>query len=116
MCSVHTTILPEHTAAKINLDDAQEYYQLSRARVVVECAFGRIKGRWRSLLKRSNVCVDFMSTVVTSCCILHNLCEVHKDGFDEQWLDEDVTRESIGTSSANTAQHSSSAVAFNWEH
>ena len=67
----------------------------------MECAFGRLKGRWRSLLKRSDVRVDFMSTVVTSCCILRNLCEVHNDGFDEQWLVEEVIRESVSTSDAN---------------
>ena len=86
-------------------------YQLSRARVVVECAFGKLKGRWQSILKRSDVRVDFMTTVVTS-CILHNLCEVHKDGFDEQWLDEEVIKESISTSCANPTQHSSNAVAI----
>ena len=30
-----------------------------------------------------------MSTLVTTCCILHNLCEVHSDGFDEDWMCED---------------------------
>ena len=78
----------------------------------MECAFGRLKGRWQSLLKRSDVRVDFMSMVVTSCCILHNLCEVHKDGFEEQWLDKEVIRESISTSDANPTQHSSNAVAI----
>ena len=87
-------------------------YRLSRARVVVECAIGRLKGRWRSLLKRSDVRIEFMSTVVTSCCILHNLCEIHKDGFDEQWLDEEVRTLTISNNSSNPAQHSSSAGAI----
>ena len=81
-----------YTGTGLSQAQRQFNYRLSRACVVVECAFGRLKGRWLSLLKRSNVRVDFMSTVVTSCCILHNLCEVHKDGFDEQWLDEEVIR------------------------
>ena len=73
--------------------------------------FGHLKGIWQSLLKQSNVHADFMSTVVTSCCILH-MCEVHKAGFDEEWLDEVVISELINATGANPAQHSSTAVAI----
>ena len=52
-------------------------YRLSRARMVVECAFGRLKGRWRCLLKRNDCELIFVSTIVNACCILHNLCEVY---------------------------------------
>ena len=31
--------------------------------------------------------LDYLSTAVTVCCILHNICEVHHDEYDEQWLD-----------------------------
>ena len=105
-------LMKPYTGTGLSQAQRRFNYRLSRARVVVECAFGGLKGRWLSLLKRSDVRVDFMSTVVTSCCILHNLCEVHKDGFDEQWLDEEVIRESISTSGANPTQHSSNAVAI----
>ena len=27
-----------------------------------------------------------MPTVVAACTILHNMCEIHTDRFDEQWL------------------------------
>ena len=66
-------------------------YRLSRVRMVVECAFGRLKGRWRCLLKRNDCELNFVSTIVNACCILHNLCEVHGDGIVEEWLlDEEV--------------------------
>ena len=61
-------------------------HRLSRARMVVENSFGRLKGRWRSLLKRNDTNVVFMPTYVTACCVLHNVCEVHRDGFNEEWL------------------------------
>ena len=87
--------------------------RLSRARVVVECAFGRLKGRWRSLLKRNDVKVDYITTFVTACCILHNLCEVHQDSFDDQWLDEEVqaTHNCNPSTSANTILSSSTGTA-----
>lgn len=76
--------------------------RLSRACVVVECAFGRLKDRWRSLLKRNDVKVDNMTAFVTACCILHNLCEVHQGSFDEQWLDEVQASNHSSLASAST--------------
>ena len=32
--------------------------------------------------------LDYLSTAVTACCILHNICEVYHDEFYEQWLDD----------------------------
>ena len=62
---------------------------LAGQQVVVECAFGCLRGRWRCLLKRNDTKLSFMPTLVTACCILHNLCEVHSDGFNEDWMCEE---------------------------
>ena len=48
--------------------------RLSNARVVVEHAYGRLKGRWQCLLKRNNISV-------ATCCVLHNICESNGDAF-----------------------------------
>ena len=84
--------------------------RLSRARVVVECAFGRLKGRWRSLLKRNDVRIDHMTTLVTACCILHNMCEVHQDNFDSDWLDDEVQASSSASSAASTTTPSNATA------
>ena len=60
-------------------------YCLSRARFVVENAFGCLKGRWRCLLKRNDTKITLLSNVIAACCTLHNICEVHGDSFDEDW-------------------------------
>ncbi|XP_059374201.1 uncharacterized protein LOC132111046 [Carassius carassius] len=51
-------------------------YRLSSARMVVKNAFGRLKGRWRCLLKRNDA---LMSDVVAVSCVLHNICEMHEN-------------------------------------
>ena len=63
-------------------------YRLSRARMVVENAFGRLKGRWRCLLKQNEGNIDKMNNVVASCCILHNICEMFQEEFDPDLLQE----------------------------
>lgn len=59
--------------------------RLSRARVVVEDAFGRLKGRWRILLKRADYNVNNLREILMSCIILHNLCERQGDRYFKSW-------------------------------
>ena len=56
------------------------YYRLSRAGVV-EHADGRLKGRWRCLLKRLDVNFADVPNVIAACCTLYNICEIHGDSF-----------------------------------
>ena len=44
--------------------------QLSRARVVVENAFGRLKGRWRCLLKKNESNTSNMPKIISCCVVL----------------------------------------------
>lgn len=86
-------------------------YKLSKARVVVEHCYGRLKGRWRCLLKRLDVDVGHVPEVVAACCVLHNICEVHKEIFSEEWL-EGVERQTseYGSVTATTTQPQDGAV------
>ena len=61
-------------------------YRLSRSRMVVENAFGCLKGRWRCLLKQNESDLARMNNVVAACCVLHNICETFKDDFDPELL------------------------------
>lgn len=59
--------------------------KFSRGRVVVENAFGRLKGRWRCLLKRNDCDLPLVKSMVVTCCALHNLCETHGERYEEEW-------------------------------
>ena len=61
-------------------------YRQSRARMVVENAFGRLKGRWRCLLKRTDYHVSNVPDVIASCVTLHNVCEVYGDHYLHEWV------------------------------
>ena len=58
-------------------------YKLSSTRMVVENAYGRLKGRWRCLLKRLDVATCRVPTTVGACCTLHNISETHGEAFNE---------------------------------
>lgn len=59
---------------------------LNRGRVVVEMAFGHLKGRWRRLSKTMEVEVNFAPTILSACCVLHNLVESREEDFPDRWL------------------------------
>lgn len=59
-------------------------YRLSQARMTVERAFGRLKGRWRCLLKQNETHITLVSQVISACCVLHNFCEAHNEEYNEE--------------------------------
>ena len=88
------------------LSDGQKTfnYRQSRARMVIENAFGRLKGRWRVLLKKmeskkisndqeliqsdpiSIDSIDISPIITRACCVLHNVCEIWGEEFQDVWL------------------------------
>ena len=68
-----------------NLDVAGRIYNytLTRARRMLECAFGIVCNKWRIFHCAINVCPDFCDAIVKTCCILHNFVR-QRDGFQCQ--------------------------------
>lgn len=60
----------------------------SSTRMCVERAFGILKGRWRIIMKRTDVPLRMVPDLVCTCIVLHNLCIAMKDSFDRNWIDE----------------------------
>ena len=64
-------------------------YRLSRARGVVEIAFGRLKRPWKGLSKQIHMDIENVPHITAACCALHNVCGIHGDSFYDEWLQED---------------------------
>lgn len=67
-------------------------YTLSKARRVVENAFGRLKARFR-VLKSLECEISNANRIIRACCVLHNICEHMRDHCDKHWCDEAAASE-----------------------
>ena len=54
-------------------------FQLSSARMVIECTFGRLKARFGCLRQNMDISLEEFPTVVHLWFILHNFCESKKE-------------------------------------
>ena len=37
-------------------------------------------------MKWNDTDIRFLPTLATACCVLHNICEIHGDDFNDKWL------------------------------
>lgn len=72
------------------IEDSFNVY-LNSGRVCVEIAFGRLKARWRRLLKRNDVHYSYVSNIISACCILHNILETNNERYINAW--ENIVQE-----------------------
>lgn len=66
---------------------------LRSARNQIECAFGRLKARWRILLRPMDIPVDYLPNVIFSCFVLHNYCERQKADVDPSLVEKIIMEE-----------------------
>ena len=73
------------------LTESQSRYNraLSQARVVIEQAFGILKGRWRCLYKPMEEKTSRVPITIMACCILHNICIDVADPCDIDPVEDD---------------------------
>lgn len=69
-------------------------YRLSRARRIVECAFGILANRWRVLLHTIHLSPEKVELITLTCVVLHNFLTTESSGYTEQ----------IGTDSQDNLQ------------
>ena len=65
-------------------------WRLCSARMVIECDFGRLEGRFGALKREMDINLDYLPRVVHSCFILHNYCEVNGDHISNEAIDKAI--------------------------
>ena len=48
----------------------------------IQCAFGRLKARWRFLTRTIDLQLENFLVAIFSCFVLHNFCEMNKSYVD----------------------------------
>ncbi len=77
---------------ELSLEKMDWNFIQSSAQMAIERAFGMLKGWWKILLKWVDMPLKQVPNLITTHLSLHNLCIIHKDNFNMQWLEE-VIRE-----------------------
>lgn len=67
-------LMKPYTNAKLTAKERYFNYRLSRARMVTECAYGQLKGRWRILLRKCESLPEEVKMITLACMVLHNIC------------------------------------------
>ena len=67
-------LTPKRDNGRLTDTEIHDNMLLSRARVIIENAFGRMKCRWRRLRDLQNVRLDIIVQIVLAACTLHNIC------------------------------------------
>ena len=83
--ALQTWLMKPFTNAVLSLQQRYFNYRLSRARMVLEGAYGQLNGRWRVLLRQSNR--DQVRITTLACMVLQNIC-IMKGDFQKVGLEQ----------------------------
>lgn len=64
----------------------EQYFGLSlcKCRMVIECAFGRLKARFRALRRAMDINLEDLPFIINACFVLHNFCEANREFNPDQ--------------------------------
>ena len=73
-------------------NQSEQFYgfRLSSARMVIECSFGRLKGRFGCLRRYMDVNLNNLAHVIHACFILHNFSEIRNELISQQEVEATV--------------------------
>ena len=61
--------------------------------MIIECAFGRLKGRFEALRRPMDINLDDVPCVIHACFILHNICELKNKKLHEETVQNSINIE-----------------------
>ena len=61
--------------------------RLSSARMVIECAFGRLKARFGCLKREMDIRLSELPKIIHACFVLHNFCEMMGEMIGQHKVD-----------------------------
>lgn len=64
--------------------------------MIIERAFGKLKSRWRCLLKQLDESTERVPQTIIICCILHNICILTDDHLNDDDDDDDDSDDDDG--------------------
>ena len=82
-------VSPYPHSHNLNRNQAKFNKILSKSRVIVERAFGKLKCHWRCLLKPLEEKTPKVPHTILTCCILHNICVLRADEFEDDHSSDD---------------------------
>ena len=79
---LHSWLLtPFKDFGSLSAEQVRYNAKLSKTRVVIECAFGLLKGRFRRLKLISSK-IENIPDIIVASCVLHNMCLLNNDSED----------------------------------
>ena len=76
-------VTPKRDNGALTDADHQQNVNISRGRVIVEQAFGRMKCKWRRIRDLQNTRMDIVVMIIMAACFLHNFALGAVNGCDE---------------------------------
>ena len=77
-------LMKEYVNGGSNVHEQYFGLTLCQARMVIECAFGRLKARFGALRREMDINLNDLPSVVYACFVLHNFCEINNEAIGEQ--------------------------------
>ena len=66
---------------------------LSSARMVIECAFGQLKGRFRLLHQDIDLSLRYLPDLICACFVLHSFCELQSESVPDDCINSTIAYE-----------------------